>query len=329
MVAQRWNVPLIERPRQASMDLTRLEHVPLSVCPSMYFTVVEMDDADLELIDSHGTQAFFSGQAGDSALLVALRPLPAMDHAHLHGLSRGLWRQIVASAALSKDSLWSVIGKTVKHGLLRRPLTPRLRFLDRPTLLSQELLQTLREEDFHSDFARLATQSKLPPGKQDHIKGIASAFHNYVVHAGNRADHIDPLNSQPVWETVLQIPTYTMLMGGVSRGLARHAFADVLPPEIRRRQTKGTGTLFYQQVVRRNRHFLLARLEGGLLVQQGYLDRRRLVECLTADEPSVTMPPSILLSYLAAETWLQRVTNAAASGRVSGLQARERQTAAG
>jgi asparagine synthase (glutamine-hydrolysing) len=313
LVAQRWGVPLIERPRQVSMDLSRLEQVPLSVFPSKYFTVLEMDDAELELIDSHGTQAFFSGQAGDSVLLVALRPLPAMDYAHMHGVSRGLWRQIVVSTGLSKESVWSVIGKAVKHGLLRRPLLGRYRLVDRPTLLTEQLSKTLREEDLQNSFAHLARRSTLAPGKRDHIKGISSDFYNYVMRAGNSADHIDPLNSQPVWETALRIPTYTMLTGGVSRGLARHAFADVLPTEIRRRQTKGTGSLFYQQVVRRNRHFLLARLEAGELVGQGFLDRRRLVDCLSADEPSITIPPTIILTYLAAETWLQRLKNSAAN----------------
>lgn len=329
LVAQRWSVPLIERPRNASMDLTRLDRVPLGVAPSMYFTVMEMDDADLELIDSHGTQAFFSGQAGDSALLVTLKPLAAIDHAYLHGMSRDLWGHIAASSALAKDSLWSVMGKAVKHGLFRRPYTGRWKLLDRPTLLTQELFQSLRDEDLQSAFARSAMRSSLPPGKQDHIKGVASAFHNFVFYAGDRADHIDPLNSQPVWETVLQIPTYTMLMGGVSRGLARHAFSDLLPPEIRRRVSKGTGTLFYQQVVRRNRQFLIERLENGLLVADGYLDRRRLMACLTADEPSAIIPPSIVLAYLAGETWLQRVKAASDSRNISGEQTPRRLTAAG
>jgi asparagine synthase (glutamine-hydrolysing) len=307
LVAQRWSVPLIERPRNASMDLARLERVPLGVAPSMYFTVMEMDDADLELIDSHSTQAFFSGQAGDSVLLATLRPLAAIDHAYLHGLSRDLWGQIAGSSALAKDSLWSVMGKAVKHGLLRRPYTGRMKVLDRPTLLTQELFQSLQDQDLQSTYARAAMRSSLPPGKQDHIKGIASAFHNFVFYAGDRADYIDPLSSQPVWETVLRLPTYTMLMGGVSRGLARHAFSELLPPEIRRRVSKGTGTLFYQQVVRRNRRFLIERLEAGLLVAHGYLDRRRLMACLTAEEPSAIISPSLILAYLAAESWLQRV----------------------
>jgi asparagine synthase (glutamine-hydrolysing) len=315
-VAQRWNRPMIERQRRVDMDLHRLLDVPLGANPAMYFTTLEMDDADLELIADHATQAFFSGQAGDSVLLATTQPFGAIDHAYLHGMSRELWQQIVLSTALSKESLWSVLGQTVKHGLLRRPYVNASPLLERPTLLRQEHMNALNVADLDSGFARLAGRSTLPPGKRSHVRGTASAFYNFVFRAGLHADHIDPLNSQPVWETMLRVPTHIALLGGVSRGLARHAFADLLPPEIRKRQSKGFGNLFYQQLVRRNRHFLLEHLRDGLLVEQGYLDGAKLVSCLTAEEPSMTVPASILMAYLTAELWLRQVTAVRANARI-------------
>ena len=315
LVANRWNRPLIMRARQLSMDLERLRHVPLSVAPALYFTVMELDDAALEMVATHGTQAFFSGQAGDAVLLSTLQPFGAIDHAFTRGLSKDLWRHIEASSALSKDSLWSVLGKTFKHGLLRRPYIEPIRILDRPTLLRRALVDALREEDFDSGAARLARLSSLPPGKKNHVRGVASAFDRFVFAAGEHAEHIDPLNSQPIWELMLAIPTETALMNGTNRGLARHAFADLLPEQIRRRQSKGTGTLFYQDLVRRNRHQLLQQLESGLLVREGFLDRERLTSCLTAEEPSMITPPGIILTYLAAEIWLQQVRSWSAHDR--------------
>lgn len=306
LVAERWNTPLIESRRDPAMDLTRLDRAPSTAAPSMYFTSMETDDAELELIANHGTEAFFSGQAGDSVLLASMQPLPAMDHAYMHGITADLWRQIVISSALSKESLWSVVRKTAKHGLFRRPYSGPLPVLDRPTLLNRELVPTLRQEELESNLARLAASSSLPPGKRNHIQGVVCAYYDFVFHSGNGADHVDPLNSQPVWELMLQIPTYTALTGGVSRGLARQAFADVLPAEIRKRQTKGTGTPFYQQLLRRNRGYLRERLVDGLLVNQGFLDRRKLIDCLAMDEPAVVLPATTLLGYLAAEIWLQR-----------------------
>ncbi|WP_116809329.1 asparagine synthase-related protein [Steroidobacter cummioxidans] len=307
LIAQRWHRALVIRPRNVSMDLQRLQLPPLGVAPSLYFSVLEMDDAALELIASHGTEAFFSGQAGDSVLLATLQPLGAIDHAYRYGVTGDLWQHITTSSALSKESVWSVLGKSIKHGLLRRPYLEPIRILDRPTLLSRDLIERLSDEDFDSGVARLARRSSLPPGKKNHVRGIASAYYNFVFAAGERAEHIDPLNSQPIWELMLSIPTETLLMNGMNRGLARHAFAELLPPAIRKRQSKGTGTQFYQDVVRRNRHQLLERLESGLLVREGLLDRARLTTCLSAEEPSVMIAPAIILAYLSAEIWLQQV----------------------
>lgn len=307
LVAQRWNIEMFETQRNLSMDMQRLGQVPLKTSPAMYFTKMETDDAEMELVKSRGSQAFFSGQAGDSVFLATLQPLPAMDYAYLHGCQRGLWQQLTSTSALSRDSLWTVLGKTFSHGILRRPYTPPVGVFDRPTLLNAELASGLTRKHFTSSLAELAARSKLPPGKQNHVRGVAwSAYYDFVFRSGQYADHIDPLNSQPVWEFVLQLPTYTMLTGGVSRGLARQAFADLLPPEIRKRQVKGSGGPFYQHLVRRNREFLRASLLDGLLVKERYLDRRKLDDCLAADEPSLTIPAPTLMSYLAAEIWLQQ-----------------------
>jgi asparagine synthase (glutamine-hydrolysing) len=306
-VVQRWNVELVQRQRELAMDLNRLWQVPLRTSPALYFTMLEMDDAELELIHSRGTQAFFSGQAGDSVFLGTLQPLPAMDYARLHGLRRGLWRQIVASSTLSRDSLWSVLSKVISHGLLRRPYAPPVSIFDQPTMLNPALAKSLTEKDLSSPLTETPAYSQLPPGKQNHVRGVTwSAYYNFVFRSGQYADHIDPLNSQPVWECLLQLPTYTLLTGGVSRGLARRAFADLLPPEIRKRQVKGTGGSFYQHLVKRNRKLLQSSLLDGELVKDGYLDRPKLEACLTAEDPTIAIPATTLMVYLSAEIWLQQ-----------------------
>ncbi|HEY0941587.1 MAG TPA: asparagine synthase-related protein [Steroidobacter sp.] len=317
MVAERWRTELIQRQRELAMDLTRLWDTAPTVNPNMYFTVMELEDIQLDLISSRGTQAFFSGQAGDSVFQATIQPLPALDQAYLHGLGRGLWEQILATTRLSKESLWSVLGKTVRHGLLRRPYVTPMAILSLPTLVSAELSAGLSSQDFESELARRISRAALPPGKKDHIKGLTwSAWYDYVFDSGRYADHIDPLNSLPVWETMLRIPTSTVLVGGISRGLARRAFADVLPAEIRKRQVKGSGNSFYQQIIKRHRSLFRERLLDGLLVEQGYLDRARLDACLAAPEPALVVPAPILLCYLAAEAWLQKWSGAAQSTAV-------------
>lgn len=305
LVAQRWQTPLIERERDTAMDLSRLWQAPPSLNPSMYFTSMELDDYKLEAAKSFGTNAFFSGQGGDAVLQATSKPFPAMDYAHLHGIGPALWNHLLATASLSKESVWSVLGKALKHGWLRRPYRRPGGMMDLPTLVKAELAANITNDDFASPLT--AAISHLPPGKQNHIQGVHwAAYYDFVFHSGRHVEHVDPLNSQPVWELMLQLPTYTILAGGVSRGLARRAFADVLPAEVRRRMAKGIGDPFYQHVVRRNRHRLQEWMLDGLLVREGYLDRNKLEQYLAADEPFVTVRASQMLSYLAAEIWLQQ-----------------------
>lgn len=305
LIAERWSVPIIERERNVSMSLTRLWDTPFMTSPPLFFSSVELDDAKVELATQHGIQAFFSGHPGDAVFLATFQPLPAIDYAHMHGLTPGLWQHVLATASLSGESVWTVLAKAIRHGVLRRPYRHPLRVLDQPTLLNQEVFDGLTEDDFFGPLTH--DTGLLPPGKRNHATGIGrSACHDYVFRSGSYADDVDPLNSQPVWETVLRIPTYTMLAAGVSRGLARKAFAELLPDEIRRRTVKGTGTPFYQQLVRKNLAYIRDQLLDGWLVREKYLHREKLKLCLGAEEPFLMVSAPQILSYLSAEVWARQ-----------------------
>ncbi|HEY0683717.1 MAG TPA: asparagine synthase-related protein [Steroidobacter sp.] len=307
LVAQRWDLPLVERKRNPELNMQRLSDIPLRLSPPLYFSAMEADDAQLEIIKTHGAEAFFSGQSGDTVFCATRQPLPAIDYAHRHGLRPALWRHLRATSALSRDSLWSVLGKTLSHGLLRRRYVSQSQTFLQTTLLTPELETHLKqvERAFHD--AHHEASAALPPGKQLLAQAVASVdYHEFVIHAAGLADNINPLDAQPVWEAALRIPTYTLLKGGTSRGLARYAFRDILPDEIRKRIAKGSGTAFYQHVVQKHRALLREQLLDGHLVTDRYLDRRKLEECLAADDPSTLMRAATLLCYLSAEIWMQQ-----------------------
>lgn len=307
LVANLWNATLVEKKRNPELNIARLSDLPPQLNPALYFTTLEMDDAKLEMIRTCGTQAFFSGQAGDSVFLATLQPLAALDYAHLHGLRPGLWRHLVASAGLSRESLWSVLRKTLSHGVLRRRYVSLMHLIQRPSLLTQEIVTQMAEVERAHHQAQYAATAFLPPGKQMLAQAVAStAYYDYAFHSGKFADHVNPLDAQPIWELALRIPTYTFLLNGTSRGLARHAFRDVLPAEIRKRIAKGSGSPFYQHMVRSQRGLLRDYLLDGQLVRDRYLDRRKLEDCLAADDPSSIVFAPTLLSYLSAEIWLQQ-----------------------
>jgi asparagine synthase (glutamine-hydrolysing) len=325
LVAERWNIPLVERRRDITMNFARLYNAPLATTPALYFTALELDDIEIEMAKSLGIQTFLTGQAGDSVLHLTTQPFGAIDYAYLHGC-RGLWPHLFASSRLSRQSLWCVGGKVVQHGLLRRPSQLARRYSSN-SLLSDDLKQTVADSAFERIWTSLGTL--LPPGKQDHASGMTGAgFHQYIFHSGNYLEHVDPLNSQPVWETMLRIPTYIALVGGISRGLARRAFADLLPDEIRTRQMKGSGDVFYQRLVQRNKALLRETLLNGYLAKEGYLDLGKLERYFNAEKSDLIVAPGQILRYFSAELWIQhwsRVTKNSEAVSFAGVPQQHRQ----
>lgn len=303
LVAKRWDTPLVEYSRSTLIDGRRASQAPLAMAPSMFFTEADVDEAEIRFVDATGVQAIFSGLGGDSVFLATTQPLAAVDHVYLNGLTREAGRHLYATARLSKQSLWSVLGKTLRHGLARRPYSfPRA--AGQPPFLSDGALLDVQGRSVASDSEH---RVHLPPGKLNHLTGIGEfGFYNCVFNSGRYADHVDPLNSQPVWESVLPIPSYVLLAGGVSRGLARRAFSDLLPAQIAMRQVKGTGTPFYQRMVRTNMPWIREVLLEGSLVKIGILERRKLLACVTADEPFMVAGATDILAHVAAELWLQQ-----------------------
>src|SRR5690606_3107128 len=71
----------------------------------------------------------------------------------------------------------------------------------------------------------------MPPGKEWHAFNMQFTMGYWRGDPlAQYADFVEPLLSQPVVETCLQIPTYTLIRRGVRRGLARATFARLLSP---------------------------------------------------------------------------------------------------
>lgn len=110
--------------------------------------------------------------------------------------------------------------------------------------------------------------------------------------------------SQPVVETILRIPPYVMQHGGMSRALARAAFADLMPPATLGRTRKGDTTRHFRRALDNNLDFLRAFLLDGELVRRGILDRSVLEGDLRAPEGRALFR---LSAALVAESWIARI----------------------
>jgi asparagine synthase (glutamine-hydrolysing) len=117
-------------------------------------------------------------------------------------------------------------------------------------------------------------------------------------------DLIEPLMSQLVVETCLQIPTYLMSSDGWDRSLAREAFKADLPREIALRRNKGAVHGNMKAMFRRNRDLTDSLVRGGLLAQHGLLDEGAWDAMLTGS-PGSTAYVMEAYHMLAAEARLR------------------------
>jgi asparagine synthase (glutamine-hydrolysing) len=307
-VAKTCGFKLIERERPvATLDFSRMDNAPLAPRPTCYGFILDEDDAECECAATSRATACFTGQGGDSIFYATLRAIPALDYAFLHPFGSRLFQEIFTTASLSRESVPQVLGKVIKHGFLRAPLPAPLERMKRPHLLKDGVVQSVAAGYFvHPWIERTA---HLCPGKQYHISGVATSvpLYHHIFCRERIAPSVHPFASQPVVETCLRIPTYVLLAGGVSRGLARRAFQDLLPPDVFRRIAKGSGTPFNQKVVRHNMSAIRERLVAGLLVRNGLLDRHKLETYLTNEQPFLTVQAEQIIQYVACEAWLNQL----------------------
>jgi asparagine synthase (glutamine-hydrolysing) len=135
------------------------------------------------------------------------------------------------------------------------------------------------------------------------MRALMEAWRDYPV--ALRVDWVMPLMAQPVVETVLQIPTYTLSRHGISRGLARETFSRLLSPTVNNRRGKGSGRSIQQRLVLSNLAFIKASLLDGALVRHGVLDRAKLEAALGAHAQLRKDVARYVLNFLAVEFWLR------------------------
>ena len=307
VVARTCSFPLAEYEKRL-LDLRdpRIDHAPLAPVPSAYAFSYEDDAAECTSATETGATACFSGHGGDTVFYATQRPVGALDYAFLHPFRTGLIEQILHATRLSGESLFGVSRKVFRHGFRRVPLPLPIDPMQQPHLLRDNVFHDISPQGYPHPW--LDPTLALCPGKRVHSLGVALSvpFYYNTYRRETLAPAIHPLAAQPVVELALRIPTYLLLANGVSRGLARRTFQDLLPAQIMRRTVKGTSAQYWQQVVGHNLPFLRHRLLNGTLVRHGLLDRTKLERYLTPDQPFLSVPPTRIMDYLACETWLHQ-----------------------
>jgi asparagine synthase (glutamine-hydrolysing) len=173
-------------------------------------------------------------------------------------------------------------------------------------IVRQALLNDIQFTDVTHPW--ISASRELPPGKLFQVLSIAGVPpHNPFLKYG-KLENVSPILSKPLVETLLRIPTYLLCLGGITRGLARSTFKDVLPAPIQSRFAKGTNAPQWLRLLEDedNRAFTRDLLLDGNLSSQGILDRQRIEKYL---QPGAPVPHECfreMMVAIATESWTQR-----------------------
>jgi asparagine synthase (glutamine-hydrolysing) len=260
-----------------------------------------------------GTQDFdllIYGVGGDNVFLQGAGITGALDYGASKAPLAGIWKAAADSARYSKRWHPAVLAAALQQRLRKRTAGRAMLmammpagedFLPDLPMLGATALQ-------HALHPLLLTSLELPPGKA--MQTLSSCF--------CASDYFDPWEgegqvercefylSQPIVEACLRIPSWLLAIHGIERGLARLAFADILPDKVVRRMTKGTPEDVYAEFLTRHRSAIHDYLFSGSLVDAGLLKQERIAEALgSKSKTEFVQRAHPIIQLLSLESWLR------------------------
>jgi asparagine synthase (glutamine-hydrolysing) len=282
-----------------------------AVEPASYFTHWLRGPKERQFAAEYGATLVLSGDGGDSTFC-STSFVYAVDHSlRRHGLGLRTLR-LAASVARRRDrTVWKVLGKSLRRVLIgedrragQRRLSALSSLVSMATKTSVQQQEGSRGPSYLKSGGRVTQEMLLRMG----TLGFPPIFYDLSTSAAAFAPYtVSILSVQPVFEVCARIPVDVHFDGGRVRGLARRAFADVLPAPILRRQWKDRPLLFVPEVIARNRDYLRETLLDGVLVREGILDPDALELALRGGPTRSTTLGAEIISHLDLELWLRDI----------------------
>jgi asparagine synthase (glutamine-hydrolysing) len=280
-----------------------------SMEPACYFTHWLRGPTDRQLSEEYGATAVFTGDGGDSSFC-STSFIYAVDHSiKRHGIGLRTLRTAASVATRRDRTVWSVLARSmgrVVFGTGQKDELRRLSALSSLVAVDTRMFVEKREGRRSSSFLRsggsVTQETLLRMGSL----AFPPIFYDLSTSAHAEAPYtVSPLSAQPVYELCARIPVDIHFDGGRIRGLARRAFADVVPAPVLRRQWKDRPLLFVPQVIERNVGYLRETLLDGALVRERILDRTALELALRNGPTRSTAIGAEIVNHLDLELWIR------------------------
>jgi len=318
-VAEQNGYALTEIPdRRGNQRYDLLWEFPLSGTPFGELLSAFRAPMEFPVVQSCGAQAVFDGEPGD-AIFVRGNVNFAGDYLFDRGLDLGFLRAAMWAARRNKQSVYAIIRDAFasRREPPGRLLMENLRLTESPLMPEQKFADTFRDRRIAETIAGL---EGLAPGKLLHAFQLDSVPENFATSvSGERYISFSPLCSQPLYELCLSLPVYDLIWKGWDRGLARLAFADVLPNEILVREQKGGVTHTLNEAFADNLDLFRACFSDSVLVKHGVLDPEKVAWGLAGDTGQGFFARQSMLITVATEIWARRWSELIATS-VSGYE---------
>ena len=320
-MARTVNCNLVERARNHSLDLRRIEECNRTVRPVLNFSAPDAEARNIALARELRASAIFTGELGDNIFGSHPGPEALVECFRRFGPGRRYLSIAIDYAMLKKQSLWQTLAAAYREceSVVRHPDFNSMRAVHRHygeaaarayMLASSEVQEhcTRMEDRFIHPW--LKGSRVLAPGSRSLLFGmivITSTPYHSPFSKPSDPPLLSPLASQPLVELALRIPAYLHCKYAQDRPIARMAFADVLPSDVLLRGLgKGGPTLWVKDVVEQNNEFLREYLLNGILVRERMLDRRKLDAVLSPRIVKSTVIATDIFAKLYIEAWLRK-----------------------
>lgn len=287
-VAGRWGLPLEVVQREVSViDPQRdFEAWAAGVRPPVGVLDTWRDQDTARRMAAVGAQALLTGMGGDAVFFQMPTALVLSDLWRAQGLHAARHPAPPQVARWLRRSIWSVGGEA-----LRRARSARRARGGATAAPAHPWLEDM---------------AGAPPGKRLQVQGLVGVQRAYGRSRRSAVgDVVHPLMAQPVVELCLATPSWVLVRGGRDRGLAREAFAGLLPDPVLTRSSKGGLTSLFSRRVAASLNLLRPYLLEGVLADAGLLDREVVGEALTPDRLIWRADGVSLVMVAALEAWVR------------------------
>jgi len=146
------------------------------------------------------------------------------------------------------------------------------------------------------------------PSRRGRFRALNDMLSGRLLQAPEWLQHVSythPFAHRPLVEFMLIIPPAVVCRPGEPRRLMRRAFAELLPPAILKRRSKGTYERVYRQALVPMAAELLKRPEEIRMIDLGYVDCRSVMERLKRLMEGLDCNSSQLRQLILFEFWLR------------------------